>query len=484
LKSDLEKTTILFVLILAVGIFYAATLRRGHNPGGDFAQYILHARNLVQGKAYAETGYIYNPHFPGLGPRSYPPVLPIMLAPIYAKFGLNLVPMKMLMIFFFMLFLAACTAWIRRSLSMIHAVPVLLLTGLHPFFWNFKDDVASDIPFLFFVFLFFWFVDRRTSRRSRKKEDWIFDAPVCGLIMALAFGTRTIGLALPAVLLLNEWSRLRKIGPFAAVSCAVFLVFTVILGLVFPGGNSYLDQFRGLTAQVVLHNTMLYGDAMIKFWDNGSAAWSFLRYPVFLAFLLPACFGFFRRMKKPGPAEWFPVVYLPMVLLWPTPQGARFLMPLLPLFLFWAFVGLGLIRGKIFRRAAFGFLLASAALTYSFKYGTLNFGPIPGGIADEKRLDCYAFVRTATPESGVFICDEPRILALLTKRKASCYFVPDSDAVFWNYASRIKAGFLVQGPDNPRFIRDIIDRHKSGLTPVYDREGFAVYQIDGALQSR
>jgi hypothetical protein len=512
MKTDLEKKTIILVLVLAAGVFYAATFRRGHNPGGDFAQYILHAENLAQGRPYADTGYIYNPHYPGLGPRAYPPVLPLMLAPVYEKFGLNLTPMKILMVFFFMLSLLLCAALAGLSLPFRHVLAILLITALNPFFWNFKDDVVSDIPFLFFFLLFLWIVDRRSladrrssssqlDRRSladRRSSSSQLDRRslgnrngarpkrkglnmgggiLCGTVMALAFGTRTIGIALPPVLFLSEYYRLRKIGSFTIVSCAVFFVLAAVQGVMFPGGGSYLDQFRGLTPAVVLHNALLYADAMIKFWDNGSAAWGFLRYPVFAALLVPAFYGFLGRIKNPGPAEWFPVVYLPMVLLWPTPQGARFLIPFFPLFLFWTFSGLKRIRRPLYGNAAFAILLIAIASTYASKYSTLNFGPIPGGMNDAKRMDCLAFIRGNSHKTDVFICDEPRFLALIAERGASSYFIPESDAAFWNYASDIRATCLVLGPDEPKPIRDLVDRHRGGLKSVYDRGGYTVYKI-------
>src|SRR5438876_9159772 len=69
-----RSTTILAgAVILSVGVFFLSTVRAGHNSGDDFAMYIMHARNIEQGHAYAPTGYIYNPAVPGFGPRVYPP---------------------------------------------------------------------------------------------------------------------------------------------------------------------------------------------------------------------------------------------------------------------------------------------------------------------------------------------------------------------------------------------------------------------------
>ncbi|HEV2672560.1 MAG TPA: hypothetical protein VGU74_15810, partial [Gemmatimonadales bacterium] len=69
-------------LALVVGVLYLATIRAGHGWGDDFAQYILHARNIAAGVPYTQTGYIYNPDNPEVGPRAYPPGFPVLLVPV------------------------------------------------------------------------------------------------------------------------------------------------------------------------------------------------------------------------------------------------------------------------------------------------------------------------------------------------------------------------------------------------------------------
>lgn len=71
----------------------------GAPPGfGDHAQYLAHARAIVDGRAYTDIGYIYHPAAPMLGPRAYPPGLPLTLAPIVAIFGVDSLMNQMLMI--------------------------------------------------------------------------------------------------------------------------------------------------------------------------------------------------------------------------------------------------------------------------------------------------------------------------------------------------------------------------------------------------
>lgn len=90
------------LLILALLPFAALTVYHwnwGTPPGfGDHAQYLAHARALVEGRAYTDIGYIYHPAAPMLGPRAYPPGLPLTLTPIVALFGVNSSMNQVLMI--------------------------------------------------------------------------------------------------------------------------------------------------------------------------------------------------------------------------------------------------------------------------------------------------------------------------------------------------------------------------------------------------
>src|SRR5262249_23686248 len=73
---------------LAILTFQLALWAPKVDWGGDFAQYIIHARNLAEGRSYTDTGYLYEPttyH----APRHYPPGFPLMMAPIWASKGLD-----------------------------------------------------------------------------------------------------------------------------------------------------------------------------------------------------------------------------------------------------------------------------------------------------------------------------------------------------------------------------------------------------------
>ena len=61
----------------------------------DFAAYVMHASNLVEGRPYTDIHYVPNPDTVGFAPaHGYPPMYPLILAPVYKFRGFDLRAMK------------------------------------------------------------------------------------------------------------------------------------------------------------------------------------------------------------------------------------------------------------------------------------------------------------------------------------------------------------------------------------------------------
>src|SRR2546422_796036 len=188
-------------IAVLVGLFYLATIRTGHDWGDDFALYIQHARNIGAGAPYAATGYIYNPHNPAIGPRTYPPGFPLLLAPVVAVFGLELQPMKVVVVLCFVGVLLMLPRVFQRDLPPRYTAALILVMGLNPYFWDFKDQVLSDIPFLLFMLLSLHAFQRATK------------VPLAGVAAAAAIPTRALGVVVPAPFIASEpllWRRVRR----------------------------------------------------------------------------------------------------------------------------------------------------------------------------------------------------------------------------------------------------------------------------------
>ena len=167
--SSKVHTLFIIIIISAIGAFYLLSIRDGHNWGGDFSMYIHHAKNIVEGIDYKNTGYIYNPSYPTIGPKTYPPIFPLLLSPIYKWFGLNLTAMKIEIIIMFLIFLIVYFMILENELPFKFVVTTIVLIGCNHFFWNFKDNVVSDIPFLLWTYISLFFIlQANQSNKSQR----------------------------------------------------------------------------------------------------------------------------------------------------------------------------------------------------------------------------------------------------------------------------------------------------------------------------
>ncbi|MBI3533889.1 MAG: hypothetical protein HY072_00160 [Deltaproteobacteria bacterium] len=147
-----KKQTILLIgSLLLIGLFQTATLREGHRWNTDFGMYIHHAENLLQGNEYGNVHYIFNPH-QKIHPRSYPPIFPIFLAPVYYFFGFNLKVMKDEQILFFLFFLFVFVLGAMRHFSFHIVLFSVWSLGISPAVMTFKEDIMAY--FLFLIFLY------------------------------------------------------------------------------------------------------------------------------------------------------------------------------------------------------------------------------------------------------------------------------------------------------------------------------------------
>ena len=123
------------IAIVAVGAFYILTIREGHNWGGDFSQYILHAKNLVDRGYYSIPEYIANYSHSFISPIEYPPIFPLLLTPAYILFGINFVAFKVTVIISLCLALFAIYFTFRDRLTAPLSIGLILILGFNPYFW-------------------------------------------------------------------------------------------------------------------------------------------------------------------------------------------------------------------------------------------------------------------------------------------------------------------------------------------------------------
>jgi hypothetical protein len=469
--------------IVLIGGLHLATIRAGHEWGDDFSLYVAHARNLAEGRDYAETGYIYNPHLPSLSPRTYPPIFPLLLVPVYAVFGLNLTAMKAYVVLMFMVFLAVLAVTLRQRLSTPYVFTCLLLVGLNPYIWQHKDRLLSEAPYLVFAYLALLVMEKALSTDPAPRRPWAWGL-LAGALAYLAFGTRTVGIVLLPSLLICELLRSRRVSVVSLAAMTSFALGVLLQKLLLRLDGSYLDQLV-LDPWLYARIAVTLGKAMALFFENG---YSFAVQAVLFFVLLPlALVGFWCRVReRVSVYEPFVVLSLLLLTVWPFAEyQRRFLIPILPLFILYVFEGLQQL-GKVaalrsLERPAAVTLALTALLSYGACYTQLDFGPVREGISSRDSVALFRYVRRRTdPKKDVFLFQKPRALALMTRCHASAHHVPDSDERLWQYLRKIGATHVILAvPFEHSYgvLRPFIERNADSFEAVFRNGAFTVYRI-------
>lgn len=483
-------------VIIAVGVFHLLTIRPGHLWGDDFAQYIHHAKNLVQGVPYQNTGHIYNYRDPGDAPASYPPVFPLLLTPVYALFGLNLAAMKAEVILLWLAGLAMLYFVFRRDLSVPATVGLLAMVGFNPFLWDFKDQIVSDLPFIFFLGLVVYLI-QRWHGIGFSPAGRAVHALVLGLAIYLAYGSRSVGAVLILSLPLLDLLQLRRLRLDTIATMAVFGVLFLLNGLVFGGGasSSYLKSFRA-TPPPLLANLDSIRWALNVFLENGYSVMARRLLVVLLSAV--AVTGYLTKVRRRITVlEVFPVLYLAVLLAYPYAftDMPRYFIPLFPWYVFYVLVGVETLRKRApapVSRVALAGLAVIVFASYAGQYTKLDFGPIRDGVAEPEAVQLFAHIREKTNPDDVFLFSRPLALALFGERASSSYYLPERAEDLWTYAREIHATDLVVGTgrripisgadyiwtaEDGAFFRQFANDNKDRLMAVFSNADFVLYRI-------
>src|SRR6266487_4152846 len=258
-----------------IGCFYLFTIRAGHEWGDDFGLYILHAKNLAEGKSYSDTAYIPNPLYSSMSPKATYPVLPILLAPVYKVFGLNLTALKIVVLTFFLGLLFVLFLTYRTVLPFHYSVVLILLIGLNPYFWDFKDHILSDVPFLFFVYATLYAIQRYYDAPSWDRSSFnLAYASLVGILIYLSYGTRAIGGLLIPALVVYDMVRGKGLSRFAISVSVIAGSLILVQGVALPGpGSSYVgwihENARADYLNLVSSGLLKYAIGLSVLWDNG-----------------------------------------------------------------------------------------------------------------------------------------------------------------------------------------------------------------------
>lgn len=471
---------LLLLCVILLGVVCLLTTRPGHDWGGDFAHYIRHAQNIATCRDYADTGYIYNPHHVRLAPKTYPPGFPLLLAPLYALFGMDIDLFKALISVLYVASFAVSVLYFREW-----APPPLSLIGsallfFNPWMLNFKNQVISDVPFLFFLLL-----TLLGMRRAQKAErPTVIQALVFGLLLAFTAAVRTPGVLLIPALLLSDLYRSRRVTRFAAVSTIVALTLVLLTRFAFGSETSYMDQFSEWSIAGVGNIVWSWFSKDLPRLFHAPKSLAPARYILSSAGVLLSLYGAIacaarRRMTVLG---FFLVLYLALVAVWPTYQGLRFLIPALPAYFVFAVYGLHSLTTRLRTRFRFA-VLGLAVLIIAASWGTsmahlvADRNVYPDGPFRPEAKELFAFLKSEAGGRGAVVFGKPRTLALFTGRNATVFPYGSSDETAHAYFAEVGVSELIsdQGTEEDgRFVVPFLDRQKDRFEEVFRNSRYVV----------
>jgi hypothetical protein len=470
------------LLVALAGTAYWLTLRPGQDWGSDFSQYIIHARNLATGRPYVESNYVVT--FPKAGihmPHIYPPVFPLVLAPVYRKFGLNYLALKLpgaaMFLVAAVVFYALARARGMNPLPAAFAMGAFTLSGL---VLAVKDLILSDSTYLVLsglTLLAMVLIDRNGWDDTKP----VPSAAILTFLMVLSYGTRAVGLSLALAFALHEVLIKRRIRWFGAMVLGAFAVSVVwFAGSVF-GERSYGTEFRP-EIQAYMQNLTLYLRSPGSLWMGAPRA---VRYVLLSLTVVAAATAWLRRLSTGASAVEFylPAAILPLVLL-SSGRSNRYFLPVAPLYFIYAMEGVAWLRERYLpgRSSVEVCACALLAMGSAFNLRGMEKGPYRQGVEQPSFIELSRFLRENVSENDLVISRHPRVVALHTDRRSAWYPEFSSDAEFDRYLADTGASYVLVYPQDEmdrQWLAPHINAQANRFVAVFRNADFQLYRWTG-----
>lgn len=495
------KIAIVALIMMLSNLLGYFSLTAGHVWNGDFPAYYMQAKSLVNGtipEFIAHSTFTANHSAISPGPILYPWGYPLLLAIASGFWGFDLMVFKMLNLVCFDVFLVSLFYLFSNRLSFMQNIGLVSIFAWNPSLLRLQDSIMSDLPFLACSTVFMVLLDRIVGR------DQIFLSPVIDrILMGLAgfgaFFIRANGILLFFTLLFCELRPFLRKGclPSAAKQKIPLQGLPYLTGMMLWWGFSRLlpagdvarfNYFEHLSCNLVISNLKNCLLAFHEFFA-GSVLSSLSIYAVALIFF---AIGISQRheLRQNDHFYSYALLTLGLYTLWPSFQGLRFLLPILPFFLYGVASGFLLTLRKMSASGLRRSSLAGSAMClllildwgYSsarHAYANVSQGRIVYGPFEPASLAMFDFIAHATKPDDVIVFFKPREMTMMTDRRALMLTAP---------LALQQTNYVVihKRVSNPYFqipletLREY--EQPLHLRSIYENPKFIVYQIGHSLQ--
>ena len=382
---------------------------------GDYAQYLLHAKAIAEGRPYSDIGYIYT-SMNLVGPRLQPPGWPLVLSPFVAAFGTQSPAIKGLMVLLVAAFGVTAGAYVARRFGAVAGIVTAAFVPLALETQYATGSALSDPLFCLLVWLALLVADADGEPTWRRG---IVLAVLCGA----ALSVRVVGIALPPALVLFAFVRWRKERVKVVLPIAALFILAGVASLAVLDSVPFLDRLlRNIVRSPLVLPSFLrtYGQAVASsalypLWSRSAndAYHFFMAVPLVVGAVL-----FYRQHFRSAVACFF-LMYAGVLFLSPV-RETRYAWPLYPLTavmfasgLLWLGIRFAPVTA---RRAVPGFVLGFLGLVVvSAAINVARTPERPSMLSDAGTVALFDWLKTTnetTQMRVVFV--NPRVLTLET----------------------------------------------------------------------
>jgi len=190
--------------------------------------------------------------------------------------------------------------------------------------------------------------------------------------------------------------------------------------------------------------------------------------------------GIWARQEADLPIILFFALYLGAMLVWPEWQGIRFIFPILPIFIYFAFQGVNTViellpkNYQSFSRTTTSLLWVALAGIFLFSSGTRAYSNLQNdrkinGPFDSYSDDVFNYVRTETSPDSVIVFFKPRAMRLFTNRD-SIMVLECENLMLGDYV------VLHKNWEYSQILPDDLPECNLPLKNVFENQRFVVYE--------
>jgi hypothetical protein len=471
--------------LFAIALFTLYVWRQtpGHDwYDGDCAMYLMHARDLAEGLPYAQTAYVPQPETFRIGPSTYPAGYPLLLAPLYALYGYNFLAFKTLTNALLALSTLLIYLYVRRSTGDVAAWLIMFAIGLSRFYFSVWNVLGSDAAFLTELFLVLLLQDVAEERGDLDRRPVLWGV-ILGAGAWYAYTTRSVGAALFAGMILREvwrsWPRRGSLRTwlYLAALTATFIPLTLASSHFWHSDSTYGGQFV-LSPKIWLSHLIRCLELFSYLWINGFS--NALRVVVWAVSLPLALWGLFQRLRRgPKLSETFLICYMAVLIPYWNPVD-RYLGPLYPLYLIYAWEGMNALLRFTRNGMAANLRYAAAALVLAIGLSNLrpsNLQAPDPDVASPAASDVFAYIRKNTPADALIVAHEPRWVGLFTGRRSS---ILPYDSRFSGVVDRVDARYVLlfkRDPDDAARLAPLLAQQPQRYVRIYENGEFEIYEV-------